>query len=181
MTPAYAKQELPGASTLRRMGSAWRGAMLAVLVAAVFAAVAQPASAAGFCESKIVRDYAKPFEGLPELREVTFSDGLPFGPAQLTVGEIGPGTVITGGGKLGYTVEYDPRAEAATRRLNWTIAARLVRISPEERKRSLIFEKVRRVERLRPGAKLSFRIQVSARTSLYRIELDFRRADGRRI
>lgn len=152
-----------------------------MLVGGLFAAVAQPAFGAGSCAPGVVRDYAQPFQGLPELAPVPSTNDLPFGPAQLRISEVAHRTVVTGESALGYQLTYGRDAQAPSAELNWTVAARLVRISPGEGQRRLVDGRVMKIGRLRPGTKLPFRVPVAARPSLYRIEIEFRRADGERI
>jgi hypothetical protein len=154
------------------------GALGLLLVCGVFPA---PASAAGFCENKTVEAYSAPLEEMPPLPPVSPYNELPFGPARLGIAEIYHQEIVTHASTLGFEIEYGSGAGGPTRRLDWLVVGRLVRVSPGERTRKVVEKRIRRVASMQPGNTLKFRFPVSADPSLYRLELDFHGPSGERL
>jgi hypothetical protein len=153
-----------------------------LLVCGIVGLLAAPgsASAAGFCENKTVETYSAPLEAMPPLPPVPFDNDLPFGPGHLLIAEVFHPEIVTRATTLGFSLEYG-RAAGGPARLDWLVVGRLVRVSPGERKKSVVERRVRKVGRMQPGNTLHFRFPVSAEPSLYRLELDFHGPTGRRL
>lgn len=165
-----------------RRHPSWTGARpAAVAVLALASLLAAPRAMAGFCETGVVHNYLKPLEEMPALRSVPVTGSLPFGPAGLFIGERAVGPVVAGKTLAGFSLSFGSRMEAPSPRLGWTVVARLVRVARRERVRRLLEKRTARLARMNPGERRRFSFRVSGKPSLYRLEIEFRNREGRRI
>ncbi len=148
---------------------------------AVTSLVAASSAAASFCATGVVRNYLKPLEEMPRLHSVPLTNDLPFGPSGLFVGERAVGPLVSDETIAGFSLSFGSRSEMPSPRLDWTVVARLVRVARRERKRRLIERRVERVRRLGPHDNRRFTFRVSRKPSLYRLEIELRGRDGRRL
>jgi hypothetical protein len=143
----------------------------------------EPASAAGagFCETGVVRNYMKPLEAMPRLPEVPSTNELPFGPAGLFLSERAVGPIVSGSSLAGFALSFGSPALTPSPRLDWTVAARLVRVARRERARRTIARRIALVKRIGSHGIRRFSFRLPARPSLYRLEIEFRNRAARRI
>lgn len=159
----------------------WFAALAAVALGLLGSA---PTAEAIGCNNQVIRDYAKPLERLPQLRAVPFGEPR-FFPARVFLGSKGRGPLQLGSAERGFRISYSPyevEATKPTRRLDWRVTSRLVRL---DRRGQAIGEPEvieKRVKRLWPTRRnVDFAFEVSGKPALYRLELVFDNRGGKRL
>lgn len=163
-----------------RLGWASRTASFVVVVVIGFAP-APAATAAGVCNTEVVRNYLKPVEGLPDLRK---TDDLPFGPSGLFLEPRGQSPLmLPGNHDLGYTVSF--RRGTSNGRpnphLNWLVTAKLARLNRRGVARRALGWDRKRITSLGPRRDVSLRLPSSVAAGLYRLEIVFRNGADKRL
>lgn len=141
-----------------------------------------PASAAGFCETKVVRDYAKPLEQMPRLRAVPADRRLPFGPHGVYLFPRSNVQILLPKSRerVGYTLRIVKSGKLSNPDLpplKWLVTAKLVRVDPHGRLRELLKWRRRRI--IGPGDNGDFGFGAPKRLGNYRVEIAFRSGIGR--
>jgi hypothetical protein len=152
---------------------------------ALVAGAVPTAAAAISCENEIVHDYAKPLKRLPKLRQPPL-ETLPFAPARVFFDQIGRGPLITGSGKVGFSLSYSsyPNHHPSPR-LNWVVAVNIAEIDGRGRTTRVIRFIEEEVKRLRsaddePSGDLLLAAKIS-KPGLYRAQITFSRPSGERL
>lgn len=167
----------------RRARGSWR-LPLAILGACLVTSPPVSASDSGprdwgdcFWGGGLVRDYARPLDRLPEVRQVPESGRLPFGPPALELYESTlSGRVIVGRGSFGYG--FVTRRNDGVLTLGWTVRAEmhaLNRRGEVERtvdRGQLWIESVNNLRQ--PGLSL----MTPAATGFYRFDIEFESREG---
>jgi hypothetical protein len=162
------------------------GAILAVAAALIVGAV--PTSAAArFCEGGVIHDYTKPLKQMPEIRRPPLNEHLPFGPARVFLGQIGPGPLLIGGGEVGFGLSFSPfyPGHHLSPSLNWGVVIRVARVDRWGRTTEVVGLLEKQVTRLRstdeqPSGDLALSPRLS-KPALYRVEITISDADGKRL
>lgn len=128
----------------RRWWGISRGAAIALATAALLVdgspaaslakTAARPTAAATtvpgpFCSSPVIDDYLAPVKALQPIPTVPEGGVLRFAPAGTTLAATGPQGLFVSGSNIGYRLTNAAPATAKTRRLNWTVLERLVRLT----------------------------------------------------
>lgn len=144
---------------------------------AIVGVVPASAAASGFCETSTVHNYEKPLESMPPIRQGPTTQKLPFGPANVFFGSVGPGPLAIGSEEVGYFLDYTRIAtHPKGKRLDWLVTAKLDRVDTEgHTQESVAFEKV---GGLRFPSEHTLAFVLSAKPALYRVEIVFRDGSG---
>jgi hypothetical protein len=154
------------------------------------AALLPAGAAAAICdEGPPARDYARPLKRLPHMPAGPRDEHLPFAPARVFFNHSLGGPLFVGGGQVGYSLSFSPWTEgnAWSPLLNWTVEARYVRVDRRGRPLRLMGRAVHEVKRLRAdevGGQRSHALEFlfgAGRPGLYRLEITFEGAGGRRL
>ena len=123
-----------------------------------------------------VRDYGAPLESLKQSPPPDEHE-LPFGPRGLSLYRLEFSPVVLQGTRIGYGLARQPGTDR-DRRLNWIVAARLLRVDGSGASLGQVGSLRRRFATVRDSERrpLSF---PARRPGLYRLDLTFRRFDGR--
>lgn len=160
-----------------------------VLVALVagLSAGSSSAEAADFCDTEKIHDYAKPLKRLPRIPAPPFDGPLDFAPSRTFIGLYSPGPLQVGPGKRGIALNFSPYEESPkpSRRLDWQITSRLVKLDRSGRRIGNPREIEKHVKRLWPDSEkyhgLDFSFDVPGRPASYRYEISFSNSGSRRL
>jgi hypothetical protein len=168
------------------MGKTTATLAIALACGAALAGSAPAVASGELCDYGVVRDYARPLERLPHIRELPPAEHLPFAPARVFLNHQG-GQLFVGGGEVGYRLSFSPyfQGHRLSPPLNWVVEARYVRVDARGRPTQVRGHIVRRVKRLRsdegePSGTLEFLFKVG-RPALYRLEISFAELSGKRL
>lgn len=126
------------------------------------------------CEGRKVVDYGAPFEKLPRLRRVPPTERLPFAPPRVWLGSLGGG-LTSGASTLGFRLSYDTPHPVT---LDWTLAARLRRVSPASPAGHLVATRHVRIADAKGSGARRLAFSVSAKPAIYAAEVSI--FDGER-
>ncbi|MFT3863562.1 MAG: hypothetical protein QM729_04760 [Solirubrobacterales bacterium] len=177
----------------RRSGTL-RGLSIALSVAALTAAsllaAGAPAGAAkkkskkatttaAFC-SNPGTDYAAPLEKLQAIPALPEGGDLPFGPEGMTISATGPQGVLVGGSNVGFRLTNQAASTSPTKRLNWTVLERLIRLTKNGQ--SLHPEGLKRIDlkQLPGGRHRGLVFPLAAKPAIYSLEVTIQNGRGRR-
>jgi hypothetical protein len=161
-------------------------ALAAVLVLSLPGSAGR-AEANGFCDDEVIRDYTKVLKRLPRVPAPPLDDRLNFGPSRVFVGRANLGPLQLEGGERGYVISYSPYEvdPAPSGRLDWRVTSRLVKLDRRGKPLGKPQEIKKNVKRLWPNQGnydgLEFIFDVPAKPALYRQEVVFENASGRRL
>jgi len=88
---------------------------------------------APFCSAPIVDNYRAPLEKLQPIPALPEGGALPLAAAGMTLAATGPQGVLVGGSNVGFRLANGAPAGTATKRLNWTVLERLIRLTNDGR------------------------------------------------
>jgi len=155
--------------------------VLALLTSSVWLSAA-PAKG-DFCETSVVRDYARPLKGLAPLRQPPLDEHLDFAPARVFLNRHSSGALQVGPGERGFLISFSPYSEgnSASRRVGWQVTSSLVKIDRRGRPLESPQTIERHVKRVPADAGVDLGFQVPGKPAIYRLEIVFEGADGKRL
>lgn len=151
--------------------------VLALLTSSVWLS-ATPARG-DFCDESVVHDYARPLAGLPAIPAPPLDEHLAFAPARVFLNRHESGSLQVGTGERGFLLSFGPYS--ASRRVNWHVTSRLVKIDrrgrPVDRPQTL----ARQVKRVPAETGVDLGFEISGKPAIYRLEIIFDDQSGKRL
>lgn len=171
-------RHLSGSSALKRVALA-----SALILAALLLGASSAGAENSFCEKTVVHNFEKPFSRMPRVHPPPISGKLPFAPghtyltqpqSQILVADEGP--------HIGYGFRSDPGADR-TFMLNWRILGRLTQVNGQGARKKLVDTKEQFVGTVTEAEfnKIALRFLLPAREGLYRLDLSFRKKNGKML
>jgi hypothetical protein len=151
---------------------------LALLTSSLWLCAA-PAKA-DFCESQVIRDYAKVLDRLPAIPSPPLDEHLDFAPARVFLNHRTSGPLQIGRAERGFTLVFAPYEEgdSASRRLDWQVTSRLVKLDRRGHRIAAPRTIGKHVKRLRA---VDFDFEISGKPAVYRLEIVFENGRGERL
>jgi hypothetical protein len=164
---------------------------IVTIFATLFLIVAPTAAASGFCEAKTVGNWVQPLEQLPALRNVPADRRLPFGPrgvylypgheSQILLPD--KGSPLEGGASVGYVLKIPYRSandgNPNLPRLNWLLTTKLAQVDRHGNAIKTLHFWRRHITG--PSSNGGFQFEKPHTIGLYRVEIVFRNAGGKRL
>jgi hypothetical protein len=136
-----------------------------------------------FCSRPVVRDFEKPFDRMPRVHEPPFSGELPFAPSRTYLHQPRSQVLVTDEYmQIGYAFGVDQGPDR-TFALNWLVSGRLFKVNGRGESIKALTDKKWSIGTVSDEefGDLAFRFGLPSGEGLYRVDLIFRKDNGRVI